>query len=290
MSEVDSWLNGLFDRFTRDLFRPALTDRRLQVEVEGIERLLELSPGSSLLVLASGIGTVAIELARRGYEVTGLEPSEPLLGMARQAAQSRGVVMRWVRRDLRRILFRSAFDAVYAGSPVLGLGHDRDDDVALLRSAWQALKPGGALLLDLPNREVLAREFVERDWTESHGVRLLERRTWDILANVLAVEWRVLLPGDRVVTRTVRLRPYPAHELLALLRETGFEALDAWGDYDASQYGLWTPRLLVRGRRPDLAPGEAVAVGGEAEPRTATAHPLPGDGESAASEHAAGMP
>ncbi|MCM8750602.1 class I SAM-dependent methyltransferase [Thermomicrobiaceae bacterium CFH 74404] len=264
MAETAPWIDELFIRLTRDLFRPPLTQQRLRFEVEGIARLLELSPRASLLVLASGAGTVAIELAGRGYEVTGLEPSESLLESARQQAQSRGVSMRWVRRDLRRILFRSAFDAVYAGSPVLGLSDQRADDLELLRSAWQALKPGGVLLLDLPNRELLARDFVERTWAELDGARVLERQEWDLLANVLRLEWRVLLPGGREVGRESRLRLYPAHEVAILLQETGFEEVEAWGDYDGRAYGLWTPRLLLRARRPGLAPGEAVAVGGEA--------------------------
>ncbi|GBD16010.1 Ubiquinone biosynthesis O-methyltransferase [bacterium HR26] len=280
MAETAPWIDELFTRLARGLFRPPLTQQRLRFEVEGIARLLELPPRASLLVLASGAGTVAIELAGRGYEVTGLEPSEALLEAARQAAQSRGVTMRWVRRDLRRILFRSAFDAVYAGSPVLGLSDQRAEDLELLRSAWQALKPGGALLLDLPNRELLAREFVERTWAELDGARVLERQEWDLLANVLSLEWRVLLPGGREVARGFRLRLYAAHEVLALLQEAGFEAVEAWGDYDARGYGLWTPRLLVRARRPGLAPGEAVAVGGEAgQPETSP--PSTGSGRPA---------
>jgi SAM-dependent methyltransferase len=263
MTEKTPWIDEWFARLARDLFRPPLTQQRLRFEVEGIGRLLGLSPRASVLVLASGVGRLAIELAARGYEVTGLEPSEALLEAARQEAQSRGVSMRWVRRDLRRILFRSAFDVVYAGAPVLGIEGQQADDLELLRSAWQALKPGGALLLDLPNREALARHFVERTWAELDGVRVLESQRWDLLSGVLQIEWRVLLSGGREVAYTLRLRPYVAHEVLGLLQEVGFGAVEAWGDYDGRAYGLWTPRFLVRAQRPGLGPDEAVAIGGE---------------------------
>jgi len=264
MAERTPWIDAWFVRLARDLYRPPLTQQRLRFEIEGMVRLLELPPRASVLVLASGVGTLAIELAARGYEVTGLEPSEALLETARKEAQSRGVLMRWVRRDVRRIPFRSAFDLVYAGSPVLGVEGQRADDLELLRSVWQALKPGGTLLLDLPNREAVARHFVERTWAELDGARVLESQRWDLLSDVLQIEWRVLLPGGREMASTLRLRPYAAHEVLGLLQEAGFGAVEAWGDYDARAYSLWTPRFLVRGQRPGLAPGEAVAVGGEA--------------------------
>src|SRR2546428_2156051 len=55
---------------------------RTPVEVDQIEALLQLHPPRRILDLPCGQGRHAIELARRGYEVTGVDLSPYMLGVA----------------------------------------------------------------------------------------------------------------------------------------------------------------------------------------------------------------
>src|SRR2546430_12467250 len=56
-------------------------------EVEGVAKILHLRPGSRVLDLACGAGRHSIELAKRGLEVVGYDPSEPPLQAAPAAAR-----------------------------------------------------------------------------------------------------------------------------------------------------------------------------------------------------------
>ena len=74
----------------RDWFGPrylALYDatlaERTPIEVDQIEALLHLHPPRRILDLPCGQGRHAIELARRSYDVTGVDLSEYMLGVAR---------------------------------------------------------------------------------------------------------------------------------------------------------------------------------------------------------------
>lgn len=54
-------------------------------------------PGQSVLDLGTGTGLLALEMARRGCDVVGLDPSETLLAKAREAARREGLSTRFVR-------------------------------------------------------------------------------------------------------------------------------------------------------------------------------------------------
>ena len=56
---------------------------RTPIEIDQLEALLQLRPPLRILDLPCGQGRHAIELARRGYEVTGVDLSPYLIGVAK---------------------------------------------------------------------------------------------------------------------------------------------------------------------------------------------------------------
>ena len=100
---VTPWYVIYFDEQYFDIYGQMLSEDRTTRELDGIEKLLALPPGSRILDLACGHGRHAIPLAQRGYQVTGQDLSEAFLERARAEAQARGVMVRWVHRDMREI-------------------------------------------------------------------------------------------------------------------------------------------------------------------------------------------
>ena len=112
-----------------------------------------------VLDLCCGPGRHSIELARRGFRVTGVDRSSFLLGRARDLASEAGVDVEWVRQDMRRFARDEAFDLVLSMFTSFGYFDDPSDDVAVLRNVHRSLRPGGTLVLDAAGKEWLAREF-----------------------------------------------------------------------------------------------------------------------------------
>ena len=103
----------------------------------------DVAPGRRVLDLGTGTGTVARGLARRGCEVTGLDPSEPLLEEARRLDRAAGIVVRYVvARAEDTGLPDSGFDAVTAGQ--CWHWFDRPRAAA---EARRLLVPGGRLVI-----------------------------------------------------------------------------------------------------------------------------------------------
>ena len=121
-------------------------------EVDALVDVLDLVPGDRVLDVGCGPGRHSHELARRGYEVVGLDVSETFLALARRDAP-RGAT--FVHGDARTMSFDSEFDAVIslcqgafglAGGP----GSDTavlDPDGAVLDRIVAAVRPGGGVAL-----------------------------------------------------------------------------------------------------------------------------------------------
>jgi ubiquinone/menaquinone biosynthesis C-methylase UbiE len=77
-------------------------------EVDFLVEELRLKRGATVLDVGCGTGRHAIELARRGFVVTGVDLSSGMLAEARKAK----VAVTWVHGDAARMPVEQQFDAV----------------------------------------------------------------------------------------------------------------------------------------------------------------------------------
>jgi demethylmenaquinone methyltransferase/2-methoxy-6-polyprenyl-1,4-benzoquinol methylase len=102
--------------------------------------LAEVGPGARALDIATGTGDLAVELARRGAEVTGLDFSERMLELAR----AKGPQIGWVEGNALELSFEDEeFDAVTVG---FGARNFSDLDRGLSEMVRVA-KPGGRVVI-----------------------------------------------------------------------------------------------------------------------------------------------
>ncbi len=133
-----------------------------------MERALKLTKGAKVLDLGCARGHHSIELASRGYDVTGLEFSDAFFEVARQNVADAGVSVRLVHGDMTQMVFDKEFDAVILWGNTFGM-FSHDDNVRTLRGIARALRTGGSALIDtqnyqaLPEKSTKASEFHPQD-------------------------------------------------------------------------------------------------------------------------------
>jgi len=239
------------DRFW-ELAEPMMfDDLRIQSalpEVEQILRLTRLAPGSKVLDLCCGPGRHAIELARKGFCVTGVDRTARYLDRARRS--SAGLDVEWVREDARQFVRPDAFDLAINLYTSFGYFEDPADDLLLLRNVAKSLRPGGTLVMQMHGKEIIAKRFAERTWGE-HGdlVWLQEHR---LLPNFSAIEdrWTLLTPkGKQEIGFVVRL--YAASELAVLLEKAGFAKARFLGSLEGVPYDHNAQRMVAVAQSPD---------------------------------------
>ncbi len=213
-------------------------------EVEAILSLLGIVPGASILDLCCGVGRHSLELARRGFRVTGVDRTAKYLEEAKQRARAEEVEAEFVKEDMRSFCRPMAFDAVLNLFTSFGYFEDPEDDRQVIVNVYRSLGSGGTFLMDLMGKEVLARIFQERDWQRIDGTLILEERqlskNWGWVEN----RWIMLKGGERLEFK-ISHRLYSATELSRLLAECGFQKVDVYGDLWGAPYDHRAKRLVV---------------------------------------------
>ena len=236
----DEWFWETYGPLMFDQNRMAETPE----EVAGIIRLANPPEGSSILDCCCGLGRHTIEMAARNFKMTGLDLSEGYLKRARQEAENRHVDVNWQKMDAREISFQEEFDGIINMFTSFGYFEDPDDDLLLLQKLHKSLKPGGFLFMEMTGKEVLARDFEERVWFESGGLKILLEYAVDLNWTELRNRWLFLDQGN-LTEYTFSHRIFSAAEMARLLWEAGFAMVEVFGDFDGRLYDHQANRLIL---------------------------------------------
>src|SRR5262245_8456577 len=105
---------------------------------------LGLRSGSALDI-GTGPGTQAMELARRGFEVTAADISETAIRLAREKAEAQRLSVSWPQDDILSTRLTGSFDLIFDRGCFHVLPPERRQDY--VATVAGLLKPGGYLFL-----------------------------------------------------------------------------------------------------------------------------------------------
>jgi len=218
--ENNSW-ERFFDRHA-SVYDGNIFTRNTSAEVDFLVEELGVSPGDSILDVGCGTGRHAVELARRGFRVTGLDLSAGMLERAREAARTANVQVHWIRADAADFSLPKGFDAVVClCEGAFGLLSEADDPIgqplSILRNVAESLRPGARFVLTALNGAAMLRRYGKRDIAEGR----FDPRTM--------VESSSMSPGGGLPEIAVRERGFVPTELELMCRIAGLPVLSIWG-------------------------------------------------------------
>lgn len=241
--------------FTEDFFRtlPRNFHKQTVRETEFVIDRLGVEPGARLLDLCCGFGRHTMELARRNFEVVGLDLAMPLLQKALNEAQRRNLSIKFVHGDMRQLNFQGVFDGIFNVQTSFGYFTDRVN-FKVLQGIFRALKPGGRFFVETINRDFVCEEIPMRIWWEGTECLILEEVDFDYSSSTLKVK-RSFVYEDasrEPWEHHIHIRLYSPHELQYLLRRAGFEIIELSGDYNSPGrfFGSASRRVVIVAERP----------------------------------------
>ena len=227
--------------------------------VEAAVKRYATKPPRTLLDIGCGTGSHSIELAQRGYQVTGVDLSQSMLDEA--ARKSSAIPIErwpvWQKGDARDFDTGRTFELGIMMFAVIGYLTTNDDVLKGLHNIRRQLEPGSLFVCDFwygPTvLSVRPTDRVRVIETATGRVIRSASTTLDIVQHTAAVSFKLwTLQGDRLVgetNETHHLRYFFPQEFSLLLECAGFklQAMSAFPSIDQPLGdGTWNALVVAR--------------------------------------------
>ena len=223
------WYETLFANFGRTYDKECFTQGTAG-EVDFVERELGADRSKRILDIGCGTGRHAVELAKRGYRVTGFDLSEGQLRLAREKAAEAGVAVDFQRRDATQPHFNREFDAaIMFCEGAFPLMETDEKNFAILTHACAALRPGGRLLLTTLNALFPLFHSVKDFLSANESGAATGKLTFDLMTFREHGEMTFTDDAGQSQTVTTNERYYTPAEMRWLLQTAGFAKVDIFG-------------------------------------------------------------
>lgn len=141
------WYQAFFENYGNTYEKEPYT-KGTKGECDFIEKEVGFKKGIKILDIGCGTGRHAIELATRGYQVTGVDLSDSMLRKARQNAKKQEVQVIFERHDACALPYISEFDlAIMLCGGAFPLMETDEMNYRILENASKALKPKNSRLI-----------------------------------------------------------------------------------------------------------------------------------------------
>lgn len=245
---TDPWWRSFFQGVVVDVWMAFCNAEQTRVEVDFIEQALQLPPGGTVLDVPCGHGRHSLELAARGFHVTGVDISTDFLNAAHKQAADRAAEVRWEQRDMRDLPWTGEFDGVFCFGNSFGY-LEHGENVEFLQAVARALKPGGRFTLDSGvMAESILPNFQRHRWYEVGDMYMLIENRYDPATGRLETDY-TFIRGGKVEKRPGSQQVYTYRELCHVLTEAGFSDFEAYSTLDRTHFELGAPRLLLVSQR-----------------------------------------
>lgn len=240
------WYEDWFDQDAYELVYRNRNEREGRRVIDLLERVVQPRPGSAVLDVACGRGRHARILARRGYDVTGIDLSAKAIAQARARAQAKDLAITFRQADMREPVCGACFDGAVNLFTAFGYFDADADHQRAIDAIAAALKPGGWFFQDFLNVPHVLATFVPEDARTDDGLSIHQRR-W-VAGGRIEKEIILRENGDRHTYReSVRL--LTLDDFRALYDHAGLDLVQTFGGYDGRPYSPEAPRLILHARK-----------------------------------------
>lgn len=225
------WYEKLFENYAEKYDKECFTQGTIG-ECDFIEQELDYNKSLKILDVGCGTGRHSLELAKRGYNVTGIDLSESQIKKAREKAKASGLMVDFQQQDARDLHLDSSYDVAImlceGGFPLM----ETDEmNYEILQNVTRVLKKKAKFIFTTLNGLFPLYHSVEQFCasTSEEGNATYRSNTFDLMTfrdyNITEIE------DDDGNKKTIECneRYYVPSEITWLLKSLGYQKIDIFG-------------------------------------------------------------
>ena len=226
------WYESLFKNYANTYEKEPFTKGTIG-ECDFIDKEIGYDKNLKILDIGCGIGRHAIELASRGYNVTGVDLSNSMLKKAKEKAAKENVKVTFEKHDARKLPFNSDFDVTLmlceGGFPLM----ETDEmNFQILKNASNALKPKNSKFIFTTLNGLFPLFHSVKDFINSNkekGIASYKINNFDLMTFREESEITVTDDNGKIKKLKCDERYYVPSEITWLLKSLSFKKIDIYG-------------------------------------------------------------
>lgn len=221
--------------------------------------LLELAVGTSfahtkLLDIGCGTGLLAVQLAKKGAEVIGIDISPSMLEVAKARAASLCLPIHFEQQSMQQLTGFSNIDAAVISIDSINYVIEKEDVTETFRRIYQALRKGGVLLFDVHSTYKMDEIFLDGPFTfDNERIAYIwetEEAEWiHSVYSELAFFVRTTSGQYERFDEVHLQRTWPVHEYVHMLTSVGFEIERIFADWEDEPPSEESERIFFQVRK-----------------------------------------
>lgn len=209
-------------------------------QVGFIEEALELKGSERVLDLACGYGRHSLELARRGYDVVGVDITPEFIEDAKESAAKENLRVDFVCCDIRDIDYKTCFDVVLnMADGAIGYLESDEENHKVFEANAKALKPKGKILISVCSGEHALMHLPKKMWEIGEKSISLAQFDYDekskrMLYGGFSVPLGEVANPPKEIKAHSSIRLYSYKEITDILDKLDIDTQICFGDYDTN--------------------------------------------------------
>lgn len=192
-----------------------------------------------ILELGCGTGNISIELAKRNYDIIGLDKSIEMLNVAKEKAMKNNQDILFVNQDMTKLDLYGTVDAVCSMVDSINYLTSTNDITKTFKLVNNFLNPKGLFIFDTRTEYYLSHIIGNNTFAENYeDVSYIWGNSYDGKHHISHMELTMFIKeqnGYNKVTEMHQLKAYSIEELTTALSNSGFELLKTYDDVKFSR-------------------------------------------------------
>ncbi len=233
-----NWFNSPYYHqlyFNRD-------DKEAAAFIDNLINYLKPLPGCSMLDVACGKGRHSLQLANKGFDVTGIDLSDDSIN---EALQYETDTLHFYNHDMRLPFWINYFDYAFNFFTSFGYFNTRREHDNTIRTIAQAIKMNGTFVMDFLNVHYAEDHLVHQSEKEIEGINFIITKWYDEthFYKKIIIEDESL---EEPLEYTEKVAKFSLGDFTEMFAYQGLQMQEVFGDYSFSNYDVKkSPRMVM---------------------------------------------
>lgn len=219
-------------------------------QVDFLIRTLNLGGSEKILDLACGFGRHALALARRGFDVTGVDITPDYVQFANETAKREGLSAQFFCSDIREVSYEQTFNLILnMADGAVGYLENDAENAKIFEVVSRALKPGGKHFMDIMNGAYAQSHFPCKRWDAGEKGITLSAFEWDSASRTMLYGQLDYKYGESLTRPEFSegnpIRLYTLEEIIEIYSRLGLCVVDSFADFTGKPSSPNDIQLLI---------------------------------------------